>query len=121
MTPLRNDKVVLVTGAGRGIGRAIALGLAEEGAHVVLLARTQGELDEVAATVRARGGHAMVARADVGDRAELAEAAKRVLHELGPVDILINNAAVVWPLGPTVRVDPAEWAAAMANNVVGPA
>jgi NAD(P)-dependent dehydrogenase (short-subunit alcohol dehydrogenase family) len=120
MTALWSDKVALVTGAGRGIGRAIALGLAEEGAHVVLLARTQCELDEVAATVRARGGHAMVARADVGDRAELAEAAKRVLDELGRVDILINNAAVVWPLGPTVRVDPAEWAAAMAINVVGP-
>jgi NAD(P)-dependent dehydrogenase (short-subunit alcohol dehydrogenase family) len=53
-------------------------------------------------------------------RAELAEAAKRVLDELGPVDILVNNAAAVWPLGPTVRVDPAEWAAAMAINVVGP-
>ncbi|MGA2307295.1 MAG: SDR family oxidoreductase [Acidimicrobiales bacterium] len=114
------DRVALVTGAGRGIGRAIALGLAADGARVALLARSQGELDEVAKSVHDQGGLALVVRADVGDPDQAERAAAHTLAELGTVDILVNNAAVVWPLAPTTTVDPAEWAAAIAINVVGP-
>ncbi|HEV3186579.1 MAG TPA: SDR family oxidoreductase [Acidimicrobiales bacterium] len=110
----------LVTGAGRGIGRAIALGLAADGARVALLARSLDQLAEVAAAVRADGGTALVVPTDVGDPVALDEAAAMVLAEFGAVDILVNDAAVVAPLGATVSVDADVWAEALAVNVVGP-
>jgi 3-oxoacyl-[acyl-carrier protein] reductase len=112
-------KVALVTGAGRGIGRATSIGLAAAGAKIGLLARSVDELEEVEEAVTGLGGRALVAPADVGDRQQLAEVAAKLASELGPVDILVNNAAVVWPLGPTTSVDPADWAAAMTVNLVG--
>jgi len=113
-------KVALVTGAGRGIGRALSLGLVDAGARVAILARSQDELDEVAGAMRQRGGTALVIAADLGDPRQLADAASRALGEFAAVDLLINNAAVVWPLGPTSIVDPADWASAMAINVTAP-
>jgi NAD(P)-dependent dehydrogenase (short-subunit alcohol dehydrogenase family) len=113
-------KVALVTGAGRGIGRALSLGLVDAGARVAILARSQDELDEVAGAMRERGGTALVIAADLGDPGQLADAASRALGQFAAVDLLINNAAVVWPLGPTSIVDPADWASAMAINVTAP-
>jgi 3-oxoacyl-[acyl-carrier protein] reductase len=110
--------VALVTGAGRGIGRAISIGLAEAGARVAMLARSVDELEEVEKVVAGLGAGALVCPADVGDRGQLASAAATVVSELGPVDILVNNAAVVWPLAATTTVDPAEWASAMSVNLV---
>ena len=109
MTGAFAGKVALITGAGRGIGRAVSLALAADGADVALLARSQDELDEVATEVQRLGRRALVLRADVGDQRQARDAANRAGAELGPVDILINNAAVVWPLRPTVTIDPAEW------------
>ena len=109
-----------VTGAGRGIGRSIALGLAADGARVALLARSVDQLAEVAAAVSAAGGTALVVPADVGDPQGVNQAAALVLAEFGAVDILINDAAVVAPLGPTVSVDADAWALAFAVNVAGP-
>jgi NAD(P)-dependent dehydrogenase (short-subunit alcohol dehydrogenase family) len=110
----------LVTGAGRGIGRAIALGLANDGVRVALLARSVDQLAEVAADVSAIGGTALVVPADVGDSVAVDQAVAMVLAEFGTVDILINDAAVVAPLGPTATVDADMWATALAVNVVGP-
>ena len=110
----------LVTGAGRGIGRATAVALAQAGANVSLLARSQDELEETAELVRGRGRVANVARADLGDTDQVPQAIAAVLRELGDVDILINNAAVVWPLGPTPRTDPHELQLAFAINVFAP-
>lgn len=120
MTEAFAGKVALVTGAGRGIGRAVSLALAAAGADVALLARSRDELDEVATRVRDLGRLALVLRADVGDQRQATDAARRACADLGRVDILINNAAVVWPLRRTVSVDPSEWAAAIAINVTGP-
>jgi 3-oxoacyl-[acyl-carrier protein] reductase len=110
----------LVTGAGRGIGRAIALALAAEGARPALVSRTATELDETAELIAAAGGgRPPVVVGDVRDPAQIREVAAKVREEVGQVDVLVNNAAVVWPLGPTTKVDPLDWEAAFQINVFG--
>jgi NAD(P)-dependent dehydrogenase (short-subunit alcohol dehydrogenase family) len=109
-------RVALVTGAGRGIGREIAIGLAATGAQVALLARTAAQLDEVAQVISARGT-AIAIPADVADSAALSAAVDETRLRLGRVDVLVNNAAVVAPLGPTESLDPAQVETALAVNV----
>jgi NAD(P)-dependent dehydrogenase (short-subunit alcohol dehydrogenase family) len=113
-----DGRTALVTGAGRGIGRAITLALAARGARTALVSRTAAELESVAAEVAATGAERPPAIvADMGEPGRIGEAVRRAAEELGPVDILVNNAAVVWPLGPTATVDPADWEAAFGINV----
>jgi NAD(P)-dependent dehydrogenase (short-subunit alcohol dehydrogenase family) len=100
----------LITGAGRGIGRALALGLAAEGMDVVLAARSRAELDEVASLVSTS---ARVIPTDLRDLAAVRALAERA----GAVDVLVNNAAVPSPSGPVHTLDPAEYAEAVAVNV----
>jgi NAD(P)-dependent dehydrogenase (short-subunit alcohol dehydrogenase family) len=120
MSGALEGRSALVTGAGRGIGRAIAIGLANDGVQVALLARSVDQLSEVASTISAAGGVALVVRTDVGDPAAVDHAVATVLAEFGAIDILVNDAAVVAPLGPTVSVDAELWAVALAVNVAGP-
>jgi NAD(P)-dependent dehydrogenase (short-subunit alcohol dehydrogenase family) len=87
-------KIALVTGGGRGIGRAIALALAQEGARVAVTARTAAELEEVVGTIRSRGGQALALTADLSDRDICRGLIPRVVEALGPVEILVNNAGV---------------------------
>ena len=88
-------RVALVTGASRGIGRAIALSLAESGAAVAVNFQTRAEEAEaVVGQIRSAGGRAMAIRTDVSVGAEVADMAARVTSELGPVDVLVNNAGV---------------------------
>ena len=121
MTTSLAGRTALVTGAGRGIGRAVAMGLAGYGVTVALVARSGDELAESAAQVQQLGGRALTVRADLGDPDQVASVVERTASELGPVGILVNNAAVVAPLGPSLHVDPADWAAALQVNVVAPA
>jgi 3-oxoacyl-[acyl-carrier protein] reductase len=118
-TSLEN-RTALVTGAGRGIGRGIAIGLARTGARVGLLARTLRDLEDVRAEIQHAGGTAVALAADVSDLDQTHSALERLVSELGEVEVLVNNAAVVWPLGPTQNVDPDAVAAAIAINVIGP-
>jgi NAD(P)-dependent dehydrogenase (short-subunit alcohol dehydrogenase family) len=120
MSRTLEGRTALVTGAGRGIGRAIAIGLAADGARVALLARSVDQLADVAAAVSTTGGSALEVPADVGDPVSVNRAVAMVLAEFGAVDILVNDAAVVAPLGPTVSVDADAWAFAFAVNVAGP-
>jgi 7-alpha-hydroxysteroid dehydrogenase len=87
-----HDKVALVTGAGRGIGAGIARGLAEAGATVALVARTQADVDAVAAEIEAAGGRALALSADVKDLDALPGILERTAAEFGGLDILVNNA-----------------------------
>jgi NAD(P)-dependent dehydrogenase (short-subunit alcohol dehydrogenase family) len=115
-----DGQVALVTGAGRGFGRAIAERLAAEGAAVALLARSLTQLDEVANAVRGAGGHAIGVRCDVTDSASVAHAVAKTEELLGPVDLLVNNAGVPGPFGPIWQVDPDEWWRAQAVHIRAP-
>jgi 7-alpha-hydroxysteroid dehydrogenase len=90
------DRVAIVTGAGRGIGAGCALALAELGADVVCAARTQSQLDEVSARIRALGRRAVTVQCDVNVRSELEQLVSRAVNELGRIDVLVNNAGG-WP------------------------
>jgi len=106
-----NDKVAMVTGAGKGIGREIALAYADAGADVALLARTVTDLEEVAGQVESRGRRALIVPTDVMDLDALPPAVERTVAELGGIDILVNNAggAVPAPFMDT-RAEHMEWA-----------
>jgi NAD(P)-dependent dehydrogenase (short-subunit alcohol dehydrogenase family) len=88
------NKIAVVTGAGRGIGRAIAVGLAESGADVVLISRTEADLLETARLVEEKGHNAMVLPTDVTNREEVHSAIKMIKEKWGTIDILINNAGM---------------------------
>jgi NAD(P)-dependent dehydrogenase (short-subunit alcohol dehydrogenase family) len=113
------DKTALVTGAGRGIGRAIAMALAREGVSVALVSRTLAELERVAAEVREIGGHAVVAQADVSKRADIERVVEIATKDLGRVDVLINNAGGN-VLGRIAELDPDEWWNQFEVNIRGP-
>lgn len=117
MQSLKN-KIALVTGAGKGIGRAIALALAHEGVHVGLLARTEKDLNAVANEIKYLGVKASVVTADVSKIDEVNEAVKKVLSELGPIDILINNAGT-GTFGKFLELEPEVWENQIKINVFG--
>ena len=89
-----NKKISVVTGAGRGIGRNIAIAFADEGAHLVLVARSKEQLDQVAQEVKKRGRRALPLPCDVSSPEDVQNLAKAVQDEFGRVDILVNNAGV---------------------------
>lgn len=108
--------VAAVTGSGRGIGRAIAQKLAAAGASVMVLARSKNELAETVAFVTLEGGVARSALLDVTD----ATAIQNVFAEIGPLDLLVNNAGDGGPIGPFEQSDPAIWWHTQEVNVRGP-
>jgi 3-oxoacyl-[acyl-carrier protein] reductase len=115
-----DGQVALVTGAGRGIGRAIALALSDAGAAVAICARSQDEVNSVAGQIEGRGRHALAVRCDVTDRQEVAGMAAAVEEAIGPVDLLVNNAGQFGPGGPLAAADPDQWWQALEVNLRGP-
>ncbi len=112
-----NRRVAFVTGASRGIGRAIALRLAREGRHVVLCARSEGPLSEVKAQIEAAGGGASVCAVDIADSSALQAAIEKSAAELGRLDILVNNAGITRD-GLILRMSDEDFMAVLQTNLV---
>jgi 3-oxoacyl-[acyl-carrier protein] reductase len=112
------NQIAVVTGAGRGIGRAIALKFAEAGADIVCLSRTGDHSEKVAGEVRARGRKAWPFAVDVADSNAVAAAAGKILADCGKVDILVNNAGVTRD-GLLMRMSDADWDAVLDTNLKG--
>ena len=117
MSSLANQ-IAVVTGAGRGIGRAIALKFANEGADVVVVSRTQENSEKVAAEIRTLGRKAWAFAVDVADSAVVSAAAEKILAEAGKVDILVNNAGVTRD-GLLMRMSDADWDTVLDTNLKG--
>lgn len=117
MQSLQN-KTALITGAGKGIGRAVAQALANEGVHIGLVARTEKDLQAVAAEVTALGVKAAMAVADVSDIDSVNAAVVKIRQELGAIDILINNAGTA-AFGKFLELTPEQWENQVKVNLFG--
>jgi glucose 1-dehydrogenase len=113
-------QVAIITGGGRGIGRAIALRFAREGASVLLAARTQSQTEAVAAELKAAGHKAAAIAADVSQESDCQAIVSAARKQFGHVDVLVNNAGVLGPVKPVEEISPKEWDEVIAINLRGP-
>ena len=113
------DKGVLITGAGRGIGKRLAVGFAQAGARVGLLARSKAELDLAQLEIEHAGGVALRIRADVCDFEQMSAAAERMRAHFGGVHVLVAAAAVQGPIGPLAGNPTKDWAETIETNLLG--
>ena len=111
-------KNALITGAGKGIGKAVALALASEGVNVILLSRTKSSLEEVATAVEKLGVKSFVVTADVADINAVNDAVSKALTAFGTIDILINNAGI-GKFGKFLDLDPTDWESIIKTNLMG--
>ena len=117
MTGLLKDKVAVVTGASRGLGKSAALALAKEGAHIIAMARTQGGLVELDDEIKALGGTATLVPADIMDYAAIDRLGAAIFERWKKLDILIGNAGLLGKLTPLAHVDQKMWDDVMGVNV----
>ena len=114
-----SGQVAVVTGGGRGLGRAMAQALSAAGAKVAVVARTQAQLAETVDLIRKDGGHVLAVPTDITDRQAVETMVRTVQRELGPADILVNNAGVVGVPGPIWEVAPEDWRHTLDVNLHG--
>jgi NAD(P)-dependent dehydrogenase (short-subunit alcohol dehydrogenase family) len=117
---LMSRQTVIVTGASRGLGAAIAEAAAQMGAAVVLCARSEGALNATAERIQAAGGEALAVAADVSQSADCRRIVGRAVERFGRVDALVNNAGVLAPIARIGEVDPGDWNRSWSINVTGP-
>ena len=115
------DKSVLITGAGRGIGKRLAMGFAQAGARVALLARSQAELDLAKLEIEQAGGNALRLRADVRDLEQVTAAVDRIRVVFGRLDVLVAAAGLLGPIGPFLSSKPKVWGETLETNLIGAA
>jgi 3-oxoacyl-[acyl-carrier protein] reductase len=113
------EKIVLITGAGRGIGKRLAMGFAEAGARVGLLARSKAELDLAKLEIEQAGGQALRLPADVREPGQLGVAVTLMRQKFGAPSVLVAAAAVQGPIGPFVSAKPKAWEDAIETNLIG--
>ncbi len=111
------NRIAVVTGASRGLGRATALALAGEGAHVIAMARTQGGLEELDDEIKALGGSATLVPADLKDFAAIDRLGAAIFERWKKLDILVGNAGILGKLTPLAHVDQKVWDEVMAVNL----
>jgi len=114
-----NDKVALITGASRGIGKAIALGLAQAGADVAIASRKMADLEKVAEEIKSLGRRGLAVPAHVGKIEEIQVLVDKVMDEFGRIDILINNAATNPTMASAIDIDDRAWDSIMNLNLKG--
>ena len=114
-----DGQVAVITGSGRGIGRAIALAYAREGAKLALAARNESELQEAVSAVAELGAEAIAVRTDVTSRKDTERLAHRVVERFGRIDVLVNNAGSSGPIGPLQVNDIADWVNTVNVNLTG--
>ncbi|TPG42260.1 3-ketoacyl-ACP reductase [Flavobacterium pectinovorum] len=117
MTDLKN-KNALITGAGKGIGKAIAIALAKEGVNVILVSRTQADVDQLAIETNKLGVKSLALSADVSDINSINSAVEKAFAEFKTIDILINNAGIA-AFGNFLTLEPAEWEKIIQVNLMG--
>ena len=113
------DKVAIVTGGGRGIGKAISQALASEGAIVVIAARTLSKLEETVEKIKSGGGRAKAIHADVSDEKQVQRMVAEALNDYGKVDILVNNSGIGGPTANVVDLRLEDWDEVLAINLTG--
>jgi NAD(P)-dependent dehydrogenase (short-subunit alcohol dehydrogenase family) len=114
------NQTAIVTGAGQGIGKAIALALVREGAAVLLCGRHQETLESVAQEIRQLGGLSIVSVTDVANEAAVKKMVDLAIERFGRLDLLINNAGIVGPTAPVTNVSRDDWDQVIAVNLTGP-
>jgi NAD(P)-dependent dehydrogenase (short-subunit alcohol dehydrogenase family) len=119
VTPELEGRASLVTGGGRGIGRVIAEALARAGAAVADVARSETEVGETADAIAERGGRAVAIPADVTDEAAVEQVVTQAERELGPIDLLVNNAGTCDAIGPLWEADPKRWRRDIESSLLG--
>jgi NAD(P)-dependent dehydrogenase (short-subunit alcohol dehydrogenase family) len=113
------NKVAIITGGGRGIGRAISSAFAAEGASVVMAARTRSVLEEAAEEIRAQGGNAKAIQTDITDEKQIERMVSKTIQVYGRIDILVNNSGIAGPTTNVVDLDLAAWNEVFAVDVTG--
>ncbi|WP_420561452.1 SDR family NAD(P)-dependent oxidoreductase [Tepidicaulis sp.] len=117
MTGRLENRLALITGASRGIGRAVALAMAAEGAHVILVARTVGALEEVDDEIQKIGGKATLVPLDLKDLDAIDRLGGMIYERWGKLDILVGNAGLLGVLTPVGHIEPKEWEQVLTINV----
>jgi len=118
MSQLHN-RVALITGAGRGIGRAIALAYAKEGAKLALAARTRSDLEQTAQQAQALGASTCIVPVDVSDPMQVEDMVRHIVEQCATIDILVNNAGIAGPVGPLQENDMTAWIQTIQVNLIG--